>query len=87
MVCNGLAAKVLRERYVSGDALKMIGHLEDLSERKIGKIPSMWLLQNWPIGRPGQPKLRDRPARKPSATPGRPERPQTRPVWPPWKLY
>jgi hypothetical protein len=32
MVCNTLAAKVLRERNVSGDALKMIRYLEDLSK-------------------------------------------------------
>jgi hypothetical protein len=32
MVSNDMAAKTLREKCVSGDAMKMIGHLEDLDE-------------------------------------------------------
>jgi hypothetical protein len=32
MVRNDLAAKTLREKCVSGDAVKMTGHLEDLDE-------------------------------------------------------
>ncbi len=32
MVIDDLAAKTLREKCVSGEAVKMIGHLEDLVE-------------------------------------------------------
>ncbi len=32
MVSNGLTAKTLREKCISGDAMKMVAHLEDLTE-------------------------------------------------------
>jgi hypothetical protein len=32
MVSNGLTAKTLREKCISGDAMKMVAHLEDLTD-------------------------------------------------------